>query len=568
MDFLTSSVLFLLFTSFLFQALNSFRNGRKSSESKLPPGPRRLPILGNLLDLGDKPHRSLAKLSRVHGPVLSLQLGSLYTVVVSSEAMAKEVLQNQDLVFCNRTVVDAARACQFSEFGLVFIPVSPLWRTLRKVCAIHLFSTQKLDANQNLRREKIHELIGKVRKSSLEGEVIDVGQAAFEATLNLLSNTILSMDLVDPNSSLAQEFRTTVSHISHEIGTPNLADYFPLLRKFDPQGIRRRMTVHLEMLLTLFGNMFDERSESRKSKNSTASNDVLDTLIDIIEGGIEELDKTQITYLLLVLFAAGTDTTKGIKSSESKLPPGPRRLPILGNLLDLGDKPHRSLAKLAQDLVFCNRTVVDAVRACQFSEFGLSFMPVSPLWRTLRKVCVIHLFSNLKLDANQYLRREKIHELISNVRKSSFEGEAINVGQVAFDATIKSLSNTIFSMDLVDPNSSHAQEFRTTVCGISHEAGIPNIADYFPFLRKFDPQGIWWRMTLHFEKLLTLFGNMFDERLESRKSKNSTASNDVLDTLIDITENDGISPDEIDMEEIFGLTLKKAIPLRAIPIAV
>ncbi|KAK8602265.1 hypothetical protein V6N12_052079 [Hibiscus sabdariffa] len=309
MDFLTSSVLFLLFTSFLFQALNSFRNGRKSSESKLPPGPRRLPILGNLLDLGDKPHRSLAKLSRVHGPVLSLQLGSLYTVVVSSEAMAKEVLQNQDLVFCNRTVVDAARACQFSEFGLVFIPVSPLWRTLRKVCAIHLFSTQKLDANQNLRREKIHELIGKVRKSSLEGEVIDVGQAAFEATLNLLSNTILSMDLVDPNSSLAQEFRTTVSHISHEIGTPNLADYFPLLRKFDPQGIRRRMTVHLEMLLTLFGNMFDERSESRKSKNSTASNDVLDTLIDIIEGGIEELDKTQITYLLLVLFAAGTDTT-------------------------------------------------------------------------------------------------------------------------------------------------------------------------------------------------------------------------------------------------------------------
>ncbi|KAK8602268.1 hypothetical protein V6N12_052082 [Hibiscus sabdariffa] len=301
MDFLTSSVLFLLFTTFLFQALNSFRNGRKSSESKLPPGPRRLPILGNLLDLGDKPHRSLAKLAQIHGPVLSIQLGSLYTVVVSSEAMAKEVLQKQDLVFYNRTVVDAVRVCQFSEFGLVFMPVSPLWRTFRKVCVIHLFSNLKLDANQYLRREKIHELIGNVRKSSLEGEAIDVGQAAFDATLNLLSNTIFSMDLVDPNSSHAQEFRTTVCGISHEAGIPNMADYFPLLRKFDPQGIRRRMTVHLEKLLTLFGNLFDERLESRKSKNSTASNDVLDTLIDIIEGGIEELDRTQITYLLLVI---------------------------------------------------------------------------------------------------------------------------------------------------------------------------------------------------------------------------------------------------------------------------
>ncbi|GMJ07397.1 cytochrome P450, family 76, subfamily C, polypeptide 1 [Hibiscus trionum] len=251
MDFLTSSLLCLLLTMFLFQALNSFRNGRKSSGSNFPPGPRRLPIIGNLLDLGDKPHRSLAKLAQIHGPVMSLQLGSLFTVVVSTETTAKEVLQKQDLVFCNRTVVDAARACQFREFGLSFMPVSPLWRTLRKVCVIHLFSTLKLDANQYLRRRKIQELIGNVRKRSLEGEAIDVGQAAFDVSINLLSNTIFSMDLVDPKSSHAQELKKTVWDINHDAGIPNLADYFPLLRKIDPQGIRRRMTVHFDKLLTL-----------------------------------------------------------------------------------------------------------------------------------------------------------------------------------------------------------------------------------------------------------------------------------------------------------------------------
>ncbi|KAE8735377.1 Geraniol 8-hydroxylase [Hibiscus syriacus] len=310
MDFLTSSLLcLLLVTMFVFQALSTFRNGSKQSETKLPPGPRRLPIFGNLFDLGDKPHRSLAKLAQVHGPVMGLQLGSLFTVVVSSETTAKEVLKEQDLVFCNRPVIDAVRACRFDEFGLSFLPVSPLWRTLRKICAIHLFSTLKLDANQYSRRVKTEELIENVRKSCLKGDAINIGQAAFDATINLLSNTIFSVDLVDPNSSQARGFRQTVWDIFEDAGKPNLADYFPLLRKIDPQRIRRRMTVHFEKVLTLFGNMFDERSQSRKSKCFNASNDVLDTLIDIVEDDVEELDRTHVLHLLLVLFVAGADTT-------------------------------------------------------------------------------------------------------------------------------------------------------------------------------------------------------------------------------------------------------------------
>ncbi|KAK8503073.1 hypothetical protein V6N11_066347 [Hibiscus sabdariffa] len=102
---------------FLFRAFNSFRNGRKSSESKLSPGPQRLPILENLLDLGDRPHRSLAKLAQVHGPVMSLQLGSLLTVVVSLETTTKEVLQKHDLVFCNRTVVMLSELASLVNLG-------------------------------------------------------------------------------------------------------------------------------------------------------------------------------------------------------------------------------------------------------------------------------------------------------------------------------------------------------------------------------------------------------------------------------------------------------------------
>ncbi|KAL4283458.1 hypothetical protein GQ457_16G026390 [Hibiscus cannabinus] len=281
MDFFTSSLLCLLLTWFLLQAFKSFRNGSKSSESKLPPGPRRLPIFGNLFDLGDKPHRSLTKLAQVHGPFMSLKLGSLFTVVVSSEAMAKEVLQRQDLTFSNRTVVDATRACQHHEVSLSWMPVSPLWRTLRKLCNTHLFAAPKLDSSEHLRRDKIQQLIASVGNCCLK-------------------------DLVGPNSSDAQEFKETVWNLMAEGGKPNLADYFPLFQKIDPQGIRSRAAFHLEKLLNLFEKMYDERRGSRKSQ---VSNDVLDTLLDIIEGGSEELNKTHALHLLSVLYIAGTDTT-------------------------------------------------------------------------------------------------------------------------------------------------------------------------------------------------------------------------------------------------------------------
>ncbi|TYJ19660.1 hypothetical protein E1A91_A09G206700v1 [Gossypium mustelinum] len=279
MDLLTSSLLCPLLIWLLLQAFNSIINGRKSSQQKLPPGPQRMPIIGNLIDLGDKPHRSFTKLAQIHGPVMSLKLGSLITVVVSSETMAKEILQKQDIVFSNLTMIDAIRACQHHEVWLTWIPVSPLWRTLRKVCNTRIFASMKVDTTQYLRRNKIQELIANVGESCPKGEAINIGQAAFDTTINLL----------------AQEFRKIVCDIMVEAGKPNLADYFPLLKKIGPKGVRHWMTVHFDKLLSLFSNVFDERWQSRQSQDYTASNDVLDTLLDIIEG----CNKTIVTNLLL-----------------------------------------------------------------------------------------------------------------------------------------------------------------------------------------------------------------------------------------------------------------------------
>ena len=132
--------------------------------------------------------------------------------------MAKEVLQTHDQFLSNRTIPDCIRAHNHQNFGLPWLPVSTQWRVLRKICNSELFSIKILDANQHFRRKKVQELLSEVHKSSLAGDAVDIGRAAFKTTLNLLSNTILSMDLADLNSDTARVYKEIVWNIMEEAG--------------------------------------------------------------------------------------------------------------------------------------------------------------------------------------------------------------------------------------------------------------------------------------------------------------------------------------------------------------
>lgn len=296
---LPSVILLLILTWALIRAVLSITSSKVNISGKLPPGPKPLPVIGNLHQLGDKPHKSLAELAKLHGPLMSLKLGQVPTIVVSSPAMAKEVLQTHDQHLSNRTIPDAVCAHDHQLMGLPWIPVSNLWRSLRKICNTQLFSVKVLDANQQLRRRKVKELFEYVKRSGVNGEAVDIGREAFTTTLNLLSNTIFSVDLADPKSELAREFKEVTWNIMKDAGTPNLGDYFPLLRKVDPQGIRRRMTVHFKRLLDMFDGMIDQRLKIRES-SGLVNSDVLDTLLTIIEEKTEDIHKLQVNHLLLV----------------------------------------------------------------------------------------------------------------------------------------------------------------------------------------------------------------------------------------------------------------------------
>ncbi|CAL5326286.1 unnamed protein product [Camellia sinensis] len=142
----------------------------------------------------------------------------------------------------------------------------------------------RLDANQYLRRQKVEELISYVAKCCQEGVAVDIGRVAFTTFLNLLSNTLFSVDLADPSHDSSKEFKELVSNIMEE-------------------------AVHFAKIIQLFGRLIDERSELRNLGKTREGNDVLDVLLDINEQNNEEIDRPHIEHLFLDLFAAGTDTT-------------------------------------------------------------------------------------------------------------------------------------------------------------------------------------------------------------------------------------------------------------------
>ncbi|KAJ9563658.1 hypothetical protein OSB04_008818 [Centaurea solstitialis] len=297
-----------IFTFFYFFFI---RSGRRKSgvAARLPPGPYPLPIIGSIFKLGGKPHHSLAALSKTYGPLMSLKLGNRTTIVVSSPEIAQEFFSKHDISFSSRTIPYAGHTHDRHKISMVWLPVGDQWRTLRRISKEHLFSIRQLDSSQLLRKKKVQQLLDFVQDCCDSGRTVNIGETAATTTLNVLSNFIFSVDLAEYDSRSSQEFKDLVWRLMVIGGTPNLADFFPVLRPLDPHGLLRKANLYTSKVLAIFERHIGKRLQERSTGSPASNKDLLGLLLDISETEESSISLDVIRHLISDLFLAGTDTT-------------------------------------------------------------------------------------------------------------------------------------------------------------------------------------------------------------------------------------------------------------------
>lgn len=283
---------------------------RRRSIINLPPGPKPYPIIGNILDIEPAYHRSLYKLSQTYGPIMTLHLGSKLVVAISSPDITREIMKNHER-FCTLPYMPAISSVHdHDKYSLLYRSSDDIeWRRLRRIWKEHMFSTRCLDASQDLRQEMMTRLCHYISKCSAQGRVVNMAVAIFVTLFNNISASLFSTFGSDYESGDNNGFRKSIEGVVNAVSANNIADIFPILRPFDPQGVWRRAESDFGDVLSIVEGIIHRRLEARKNDTyAKKNNDMLEILIGIMETSDGDFTSKNIKHLLLELYVGSSET--------------------------------------------------------------------------------------------------------------------------------------------------------------------------------------------------------------------------------------------------------------------
>ena len=255
---------------------------KRKTYCRLPPGPPGWPIVGNLFQLGKKPHEYLFHLATKYGPIMSLSLGMETTVVVSSPAMAKEVLKTHDNIFAGRIITQAAKSLSHDKSSFLLCQYGSRWRMLRRISNTELFSVKRLEALHSVRRDQVHRMIHQIFEDSMKGSAcVNIGHIAFHSAFNLIGNMAFGKNMFDLHFRASEDLKDAISKLMVLSTAPNLADYFPFLQFLDLQGVYRNTGICRKKAYTVIDKFIEDRLAT-KNKGSDTSDDAKKDLLDVL----------------------------------------------------------------------------------------------------------------------------------------------------------------------------------------------------------------------------------------------------------------------------------------------
>ncbi|KAM3850527.1 cytochrome P450 2K1-like [Diretmus argenteus] len=171
---------------------------RSQEEGKEPPGPRPLPLLGNLLQLDlQRPYNTLCELSKRYGPVFTVYFGPSKVVVLAGYQAVKQALVNHAEEFGDRHITPVSYDLNQGH-GILFAN-GDSWREMRRFALSNLrdFGMGKKTAEDKI-LEECHHLIKELEKH--EGNAFDTTCPMNYAASNIISSIMYGsrFDYADP----------------------------------------------------------------------------------------------------------------------------------------------------------------------------------------------------------------------------------------------------------------------------------------------------------------------------------------------------------------------------------
>ncbi|CAL5422113.1 unnamed protein product [Camellia sinensis] len=295
----------LFFLVIAFKLLSKAR-----TQKNLPPSPPALPVIGHLHLLKPRLHRTLHGLSQNLGPIFTLRFGSRLVVVVSSPSAVEECFTKNDVVLANRPRFTTGKYFGYNYTSIGASNYGDHWRNLRRLMALEILSTSRLNSFLSIRRDEIKHLLRRLyRNSSRDFARVALKSKFSELTFNIIMRMIAGKryygddDEELSNNEEAKEFREIMRQAFEYSGASYPGDFLPVLKWIDYQSFEKNLGRLHKKMDAFLQRLIDEHRRD-KSKNT-----MIDHLLSLQESQPDYYTDDIIKGLIEVMILAGTDTS-------------------------------------------------------------------------------------------------------------------------------------------------------------------------------------------------------------------------------------------------------------------
>ncbi|TXG67686.1 hypothetical protein EZV62_008961 [Acer yangbiense] len=309
-----SSTFIFGFFIFTFMAIKIVhRKKTKSSSTKMPPGPWRLPLIGNMHQLvGSLPHHRLRDLAKKYGPLMHLQLGESSIIVVSSAEIAEEVLKTHGVIFANRPFLVSTRVISYNYTDIGFAPYGKYWRILRKICTVELLTANRVQSFRSIREEETSNVIKTIY--SKEGSLVNLSEKIFASIYDITARAAFGNKSKDQ-----QKFILIVMKAIELASGFSIADLYPSIGILEViTGMKSKIEKLHQERDRILGDIIDEHKERRQTtktgQKEADEEDLIDAFLRLQEDGDLEfpLTNNNIKAVIWDIFSAGSETSSTI----------------------------------------------------------------------------------------------------------------------------------------------------------------------------------------------------------------------------------------------------------------